>query len=72
MKTTDTTPTPDSFEARILAFDASEAFQLDPNTNNARALLVAVHAAPSLSSRLTSTTRKAQAWLERAEGQGAI
>lgn len=66
------TPTPDEFEARIAAYDASEAFQAEPSAETARAVLVAVHAAPSLGDRLTYTARKARAWLERAEGQGWI
>lgn len=60
-----------AFEARIAAYDASEAFQAEPSIDTARAVLVAIHKAPEVEARIPYAARKARAWMSCAEGQGA-
>lgn len=61
-----------AFDARIAAYDASEAFQAEPSIHTAAALLGAVERAPDMAQKLAHAARRAASWLDCARGQGAI
>ena len=60
-----------AFEARIAAYDASEAFQIDANPDTAAALLDACAKSPDMAPKLSYYTRRASILLERVEAIGA-